>query len=193
MKKILAAVAISSMALCAFAQDAAAQAQKEASREAPRAEAAMWPVPVCFCGMDPVDVVGIRFTIPWCRNDSVTGFDVGFVGRSRYFEGLQVNVLRNDVQDSAAGIQIGLYNSAGAASMLGIQIGLWNEAHSMRGFQIGVVNVADAARGLQVGLVNRAESHYGFQVGAVNVIRESEYPFLPVVNIGFDAFTDPKF
>ena len=37
------------------------------------------------------------------------------------------------------------------------------------------------------------EKNYGFQVGAVNVIRESEYPFLPVINIGFDAFTDPKF
>lgn len=194
MKKILVVVGAAAMAFCAIAQDADAQKKQGSDRDAVRAsEPAAWPVPVCFCGMDPIDVVGVRFTIPWCRNESVTGFDVGFVGRSRYFEGIQLNLLRSDVQDAMAGIQVGLYNSAGSASMLGVQVGLWNEAHSLRGVQIGLVNVADAAMGLQIGIINRTESLYGFQVGGVNVIRESEYPFLPVLNIGFDTFTDPRF
>lgn len=194
MKKILVAVCAAAMSFCVTAQDADAQKKQGSDRDAVRtSEPAAWPVPVCFCGMDPIDVVGVRFTIPWCRNESVTGFDIGFVGRSRYFEGIQLNLLRSDVQDAMAGVQIGLYNSAGSASMLGVQLGLWNEAHSLRGVQIGLVNVADAAMGLQIGIINRVESLYGFQVGGVNVIRESEYPFMPVINIGFDTFTDPRF
>jgi hypothetical protein len=70
---------------------------------------------------------------------------------------------------------------------MGIQIGLWNEAQSIRGFQIGLVNVANSACGFQVGLINRAESAYGFQAGGINIIRESDMPFLPIVNIGIDS------
>ena len=47
--------------------------------------------------------------------------------------------------------------------------------------------------GFQVGIVNRAESFYGFQGGVVNVIRETEFAFLPIINVGFDLWTDPKF
>ena len=41
------------------------------------------------------------------------------------------------------------------------------------------------ARGLQIGLINRAETMYGYQVGVVNVIRDAEFQFLPIVNVGF--------
>ena len=189
MKKLI--IGICAVALCFAAgaqeQDAASSAQ------AAKQEKASWPVWVAFNSTKNIDVIGARFTLPYGACENVTGFDIGFFGRARYFEGLQLNVLRNDVADSLAGIQVGLYNSAGRADRMCIQVGLWNEAHSFYGCQIGLVNLTEVGTGCQIGLINRADALYGFQAGAVNVIRESEYVFLPIVNIGFDTYTDPKF
>jgi hypothetical protein len=80
---------------------------------------------------------------------------------------------------------VGLYNSVGRGDLVGIQAGLWNEALSMRGVQAGLVNLAGEAEGFQVGLINRAETMHGYQVGLINIIRDAEYQFCPVVNIGF--------
>ena len=102
-----------------------------------------------------------------------------------YFEGIQLNVLRNDVVDGASGIQVGIYNSVGRGDLFGVQAGLWNEALSFRGVQAGLVNVVGEGRGVQVGLINRAETFYGYQVGLVNIIRDAELQFFPIVNIGF--------
>jgi hypothetical protein len=192
MKKLI--MGICAMAVCAsFAQDksgsapATQPAQAEAAAPAVPTEKAQWPVPIALNSTKDIDVVGMRFTLPYGECENVTGFDIGLFGRCRYFEGLQLNLVRNDVKDVLAGIQIGLYNSAARADLMGIQIGLWNEAQSIRGFQIGLVNVANSACGFQVGLINRAESAYGFQAGGINIIRESDMPFLPIVNIGIDS------
>ena len=132
------------------------------------------------------DIVGLRLTIPFSTtHDSVTGFDVGFWGRARNFEGFMCSVLRNDAKDSLSGVQVGVYNSAGRADLLGIQCGLWNEANSIRGVQAGIVNVAGQAEGVQCGLINRSEELYGVQVGLVNIIRDGELAFCPLINIGF--------
>ena len=63
--------------------------------DAPRKNAAMWPA---FIGVwefpETPDLVGVRFTIPWStKQENITGFDIGFWGRSEYFEGLQFNIL----------------------------------------------------------------------------------------------------
>ncbi len=130
--------------------------------------------------------MGLRITIPFStRQESVTGFDVGFWGRAQYFEGFMCSLLRNDVKDELAGVQIGVYNTAHSADLLGVQIGLWNEAGSFRGCQAGIVNTAGQAYGCQIGIINRAEEMYGFQLGLVNVIRDAELSFCPVLNIGF--------
>ena len=68
---------------------------------------------------------------------------------------------------------------------MGLQVGLWNEARSFGGVQFGLVNVVGDARGFQVGLINRAETMYGYQLGLINVIRDAEFQFLPVLNVGF--------
>ncbi len=132
-------------------------------------------------------MVGLRLTIPFSTvQENVTGFDLGLWGRCLYFEGLQVNLLRNEVVDDGAGIQVGIYNSIGHGDMLGVQVGLWNEALCLRGVQVGLVNIAgDDADGIQFGLVNRAESLHGYQIGLVNVIRSAEIQFFPIINIGF--------
>ncbi len=181
------------MALCAVLACTVVSAQEAAPAPAPVVAKAPdtrapWPVWLTFNSTKNIDVVGLRLTLPYGECESVTGFDLGFYGRCRYFEGLQANILRNEALDVMAGIQAGIYNSAGRADLTGVQVGLWNEARSLRGVQVGIINVADTVQGFQFGLINRAESMYGFQLGGVNVIRESELTFFPIMNIGFDIF-----
>jgi len=203
MKKVLFALTMS--AACAWAQESAkAEAentvaepsapavQQQAARET-KAEKAPWPVWLAFNSTKNIDLIGFRFTIPYGACEAVTGFDLGLFGRCRYMEGFQLNILRNEAEDVLAGGQAGIYNTAGRADVLGVQLGLWNEALSIRGVQAGVINIANAVTGFQVGLINRSESLYGVQIGAVNVIREGEWPFLPIVNIGFESFGSPAF
>ena len=181
------------MALCAVIACAAVFAQDAEPAPAPTVAQtpdtrAPWPVWLAFNSTRNIDVVGLRLTLPYGECEGVTGVDRGFYGRCRYFEGFQLNILRNEALDVMAGAQGGIYNSAGRADLTGLQVGLWNEARSLRGVQLGLINVADTVQGFQVGLVNRTESMYGFQVGGVNVIRDSEIAFFPIVNIGFDMF-----
>lgn len=191
MKKILLTICLALACVAVNAQETVSPAPATTVAAPKISNKASWPVWLAFNSTKDIDVVGLRLTIPYGRCESVTGFDLGIYGSCRYFEGLQVNILRNEVQDVMAGIQVGIYNTAGRADLAGIQVGLFNEARSIRGAQIGIINIAEKAWGAQVGLINRAESAYGFQVGAVNVIRDSELAFCPLVNIGFDDF--PRF
>lgn len=147
----------------------------------------IWPACVAVCQWPrSADVVGLRFTIPYSTSqENVTGIDIGFWGKSLYFEGIQLNVIRNYVVDSASGFQVGLYNTVGGGNLMGLQVGLWNEASNFSGLEVGLVNVVGEGNGFQVGLINRAETLNGYQVGLINIIRSSELPFLPLVNIGF--------
>lgn len=188
MKRLLTGLCLMLACAAACAQDAAPAPTTGAPAPQKAKTPASWPVWLAFNSAKDIDVIGFRFTLPYGKCESVTGFDLGIYGRCRYFEGLQVNILRNEAEDVMAGVQLGVYNSAGRADLTGFQFGLFNEARSVRGIQVGLINIADSVRGFQLGLINRAESAYGFQVGAVNVIREGEMPFFPVVNVGFDIF-----
>lgn len=150
------------------------------------AEKVDWPVWFAFNDVEDIDVVGLRVNLFSGECEQVTGLDLGFIGRSRYFNGLQLNLLINSVEDELAGWQIGLgYNEAGTATPFSAQIGLWNQSQSMSGIQCGLVNLSDYSRGLQIGLVNRTEEMHGYQIGLINVIRGSEVPFMPLINFGF--------
>ncbi len=192
MKKVILGICMALSITATFAQE---QQAPDGGNSTPppssQAEKASWPVWIALNSQKDIDVIGLRLTIPYGSCESVTGFDIGFFGRCRYFEGFQLNILRNDVSDIMAGVQVGIYNSSGRADLMGLQVGLWNEAHSIRGVQIGLINVADSVTGIQFGIINRSEALYGFQGGIVNVIRESEMPFCPILNIGFDTFTEP--
>ena len=189
MNKLFAMVLAAGVALSLSAQEAeSANAAPQAEKiERGSRESAVWPACVALCQWPrSPDVVGLRLTIPFSTTqDNVTGFDVGLWGVSEYFEGVQLNLLRSNVRDSASAFQVGIYNTVGRGDFLGAQVGLWNESMSMRGVQFGVVNVTGGSEGFQVGLINRAETLYGFQVGVINIIRDAEFQFLPVVNIGF--------
>lgn len=193
MKKSLPVLLCAMLVAPAFAQEAASpDAPKDvtlagSSASSTKAQKTVWPA---FFALSQwprtADVVGLRLTIPFSSaQENVTGLDLGFWGKSIYFEGLQVNVLRNHVIDGAAGFQVGIYNTVGSGELLGLQVGLWNEALAMSGAQVGLVNVAGEARGFQVGIINRAETMTGYQVGVINIIRDAELRFCPLVNIGF--------
>lgn len=192
MKKLLslAVVAALSMSVCAQGLDDNDPAEDELNLPEPgpaSKKVAYWPA---FLGVNEFpetpDLIGVRITIPYStKQESVTGFDIGFWGRAQYFEGFQLNLVRNDVKDQLSGGQLGLYNTAARADLFGAQVGAWNEAGSLRGGQLGLVNVVGQMQGVQIGIINRAEELYGFQIGLVNVIRDAEIAFCPIVNIGF--------
>lgn len=194
MKKLLFLTAVAAFSIQSYADATTTDAADIVDEnplavqvESPRKQVAVWPA---FFAMGEVpatpDLIGLRITIPWStKQESVTGFDFGLWARSLYFEGIALNLFRNDVKDELTGAQIGLYNSAAQADALGFQVGLWNECGTMNGVQAGLVNSVGAMGGIQIGLINRAEELYGFQLGAVNVIRDAEMRFCPLINIGF--------
>ena len=187
MKKLFSLALVAVVAVSAFAQEQSDESVKVQRTETKRKDSNVWPAffAVCEFPSNP-DVCGLRLTLPFStRQCNVTGLDLGLWGRAMYFEGIAINILRNDVKDDMAGFQVGLYNSVGGGDLLGLQVGLWNEAHFMRGAQVGLVNVSGETQGFQVGLINRSETMYGYQVGLINVIRDAELQFCPIVNIGF--------
>ena len=176
MKKLVAFALVAAVGLPIFAQDTEGQKSEEErarSREEYKRESNVWPsfFAVCEFPASP-DVIGLRLTIPFSTvQENVTGIDLGLWGRAIYFQGFQVNVLRNDVKDDMSGFQLGLYNSVGGGQLLGLQAGL--------------VNLAGEVQGFQIGLINRSETMVGYQVGLINVIRDAELQFFPIVNIGW--------
>jgi hypothetical protein len=149
------------------------------------AEKVRWPVWFAFGDVEDIDVVGLRLNLPVGKCEQVTGIDIGIIGRSEYYSGIQLNLFRNEVTEALMGWQIGGYNSTLLGDALGLQTGLWNEAQTLYGVQIGLVNLADYAEGFQIGLINRVEDMHGFQIGLINVIRGSTVPFCPIINYGF--------
>ena len=188
MKKMLSFALIAAVAAPLFAQEAGvAEEKSNQPREERRRESNVWPAffAICEFPANP-DVTGLRLTLPFStKQENISGIDLGLWGRSLYFQGIQLNVLRNDVKDEMSGFQVGLYNSIGSGQLLGLQAGLLNEAHQMRGVQAGLVNLCGTAEGFQIGLINRAETMTGYQVGLINVIRDAELQFFPIVNIGW--------
>lgn len=191
MKKLFVFAAMFAVSAALFAQDSEGVAESGDTTvvdiSAPRKHIAVWPAFFAISEIPATpDLIGFRLSFPFStKQESVTGFDIGLWARTRVFEGIAVNVLRNDVKDELTGFQIGFYNSAVQADSLGLQAGLWNEAGTLWGVQAGLVNSVGAMEGIQVGLINRAEELYGFQVGVINIIRDAEFRFLPIVNIGF--------
>jgi len=133
-------------------------------------------------------VRGARFGLISARNQDVVGFDgVLFASLtsgdqtglqlSIYAEvggtlrGVQLGVLRADVEGDATGLQVSNIATR-AASLVGAQISsLYNRAH--------------AVRGLQIALVNDAHDLEGLQIGILNLNRNGWLPIVPFLNVGF--------
>ena len=186
MKKLFPFALVAAVALPLFAQEPEVKSEAQSPREERKRESNSWSAFFAVCEFPANrDVIGLRLTIPFStKQENVSGLDLGFWGRSLYFRGIQLNLLRNDVKDDMAGFQVGLYNTIGGGH-LGLQLGLFNEANSMRGVQAGLVNFCGEAEGLQIGLINRSETMHGYQVGLINIIRDAELEFCPIVNVGW--------
>ena len=104
MKKALMALCVALACSVAFAQESA-PAPASAPVAAKASTKAAWPVWLAFNSAKDIDVIGLRLTLPYGKCESVTGFDLGIYGSCRYFEGLQVNILRNEAVDVMAGIR----------------------------------------------------------------------------------------
>mgnify|MGYP000925909668 CR=1 FL=1 len=86
---------------------------------------------------------------------------------------LQVGGAANVVGGSFKGLQVGLVNVVSVQMKNSWQIGFWNHCSDMEhGGQVGVFNYArDVSSGLQIGLIN--------------IIRNNEFPCVPILNYHF--------
>ena len=117
-------------------------------------------------------IAGIRLSLIYGRNASVTGLDWGLINHTT--TGL------------SQGVQFGLVGLADGG-FKGWQNTAFNITRSdFEGFQWGIVNYADYASGFQLGFVNYARSMKGLQIGLVNIISKGgQFPVFPLVNWSF--------
>ncbi len=135
--------------------------------------------PVQLSLFNPVQIVpeseavsGIRLSLIYGKNTTVTGFDWGLVN--------------HNTAGQSAGVQFGAVGyvegdfKGWQDNMISIVKG------DFEGFQSGAVNHAKYVHGLQLGIVNYAGSMRGLQIGLVNIISQGgQFPIFPIVNWSF--------
>ena len=182
MKKLtVALIACLTFVSGAFAQEDAEPAPEKQVKPVVREEIRTI-APVCFSlqGSDTIDIIGLRLGA-WGSCHDITGLDLSIWGESVNAYGLQLALLRNNVIDRAAGLQLTL-GANHATQLKGAQVGLWNDTVVGGGLQIGLVNSANDMNGIQIGLVNTTDLIYGYQIGLINVIKGATVPVLPIIN-----------
>ncbi|SYZ72936.1 conserved exported hypothetical protein [Candidatus Zixiibacteriota bacterium] len=117
-------------------------------------------------------VSGIRLSLIYGKNTSITGFDWGLVNHT--------------TSGKSTGVQFGLVGLSDA-DFSGWQGNAINIVQgNFEGLQWGFVNHAYYANGLQLGFVNYARKLKGLQIGLVNIIKEGgAFPVFPIVNWSF--------
>jgi len=135
-------------------------------------------------------VKGVRLSILYGKNSTLTGLDVGLVSHTtREFVGFQIGVV-GMAEGTFTGFQDNLLVNRVQGSFEGLQWGLVNSADAGRGGQVGMVNHGVNYRGLQFGLVNYAETIDGLQIGLLNIIkRGGRFPAMIIVNWGSGGAT----
>jgi hypothetical protein len=135
--------------------------------------------PIQLSLFSPIQIVpeqnsisGIRLSLLYGKNASVTGFDWGLVS--------------HNTSGMSKGVQFGLVGLVDA-NFTGWQNTAVNITKGeMEGFQWGIVNYAGHANGFQLGLVNYAVTMHGLQIGLVNIIKQGgQFPVFPIVNWSF--------
>jgi hypothetical protein len=117
-------------------------------------------------------IKGIRLSLLYGRNVSVTGFDWGLVNHTTTGDFL--------------GVQFGCVGYS-EANFTGWQDNFVNVVKgNFEGLQWGAVNYSHYANGLQLGFVNYAASMKGIQIGLINIIGQGgAFPVFPIVNWSF--------
>ncbi len=117
-------------------------------------------------------ISGIRLSLIYGKNTSVTGLDWGLINRN--------------TSGMSMGVQWGFVN-LNDASFMGWQDGFVNiTSKDFQGLQWGFVNSANNAKGLQLGFVNYTRTLKGLQIGFINIIKQGgQFPVFPIVNWSF--------
>lgn len=117
-------------------------------------------------------VAGVRLSLLYGKNTSVTGLDWGLVN--------------HNTSGISKGVQFGLVGIVNA-DFSGWQNTAVNITEGdFEGFQWGIVNYAGHANGFQLGFVNYAVTMKGLQIGLVNIIKQGgQFPVFPIVNWSF--------
>ena len=103
-------------------------------------------------------VAGVRLSLLYGKNTSVTGLDWGLVNHS--------------TAGISKGVQFGVVGMV-EADFVGWQDNFVSITRgNLEGFQSGFVNYAGHASGFQLGLVNYAVTMHGLQIGLVNIIKD---------------------
>ena len=99
-------------------------------------------------------VSGLRLSLIYGKNASVTGFDLSLIAAhaTKDFTGVQW-ALVGLTDGNFLGWQGGFVNVTGG-TMRGLQWGLYNQAKHVEGLQLGFVNNTGTIHGLQLGLIN---------------------------------------
>jgi hypothetical protein len=117
-------------------------------------------------------IAGIRLSLIYGRNTSITGLDWGLVNHT--------------TSGPSMGVQFGLVGLADA-DFVGWQDNVINVTkNDFEGFQFGLVNYARHGSGFQLGFVNYCYTMKGLQIGLVNIIKQGgQFPVFPIVNWSF--------
>ena len=121
---------------------------------------------------EATEIKGVRLSLFYGKNVSVTGLDWGLVNHT--------------TTGPFLGVQFGGVGLADS-DFTGWQDCWVNVTKGkMEGMQWGLVNYAGHASGFQLGLVNYAVTMHGLQIGLVNIIKQGgQFPFFPIVNWSF--------
>jgi hypothetical protein len=146
-------------------------------------------------------VSGLRLNLPYGKNTSFSGLDLGFLSSSTQdADALQVNLIGNLVEQNGTGAQVSCLNVV-YNSMKGLQIGLlFNDNYKFSGIGIaggfnkytdegnGILiaacgNYGEVLKGAQIGLCNIATYSTGLQIGVLNYAKNARGLQVGVVNI----------
>jgi hypothetical protein len=128
-------------------------------------------------------ITGLKINFVYGSNYGITGIDLGIISKAQYTTAVQVNLM-TIVEQEGVGLQIGLFNLVQSYS--GMQLGVFNLCGStFTGLQAGLFNHASVCSGMQIGLVNNCSAMRGLQIGLINVIKENNFPFMPILNMKF--------
>jgi hypothetical protein len=117
-------------------------------------------------------ISGVRLSLLYGKNTSVTGVDLGLVNQNTDGEsvGWQCGLVGLN-EDKFTGLQSSIVNLTDRYSE-GVMLGFYNYAGNMNGVQIGFINNAGSMNGLQIGLIN--------------IIKKGgQFPVFPIVNWSF--------
>lgn len=128
-------------------------------------------------------VVPLRLSLPFSENAAVYGLDFGIFAKADKATAVQLNLF-NFVEGPSAGVALAIYHTS--KEHYGVTLAPFNYVDGVHaGIQLGFFPKADTVYGLQFGAINRARVLHGVQLGLVNILDSSDYPFMPVLRVGF--------